>query len=69
MDINTHTLIMTEVSKRTGAKRVFRSTHTNRANAVKAMEESKSRLMHPPVPSEMHTTWKVIRGSHPTSHR
>lgn len=56
----THTLIMTEVSKRTGTKQVFTSCHTNRANAVKAMEESKSRLMHPPVPSEMHRTWKVV---------
>lgn len=54
-----HTLTLTEVSKRTGIKQVFVTTYGTKAAATKAMAESKSRLMHPPVPSEMHRTWKV----------
>jgi hypothetical protein len=56
-----NTLTMTEVSKRTGAKQVFTTTYSTKAAAIKAMAESKSRLMHPPVPSEMHRTWKVTK--------
>ena len=54
-----HTLTLTEVSKRTGLKQVFVTTYSTKAAAINAMAESKSRLMHPPVPSVMHRTWKV----------
>jgi hypothetical protein len=50
-------MTMTEVSKRTGSVQVFRSTLMTKEAAIAAMEES--RLMHPPVPSTAHRTWKV----------
>ena len=56
---NRQTMTMTEVSKRTGSVQVFRSTLMTKEAAIAAMEESKSRLMHPPVPSTAHRTWKV----------
>jgi hypothetical protein len=47
-------MTMTEVSKRTGSVQVFRSTLMTKEAAIAAME-----VMHPPVPSTAHRTWKV----------